>query len=115
MVGPGFVTFGTNADNQLHVTDPKTVFAIDEPMVWSAYLTDLADSSDLRIRILKLDAGQPSGQLLVREDEVKPEATGAQIFFRRLRPIGTTSGPGLYTIQYLRGDQVLATGSLLVQ
>jgi hypothetical protein len=115
LVGPGFVTFGTNADDQLRITDAKSTFGLDEPMVWSAYLTEAANSSDLRIRILKLDASQPSGQALIREDEVKPDATGAQIFFRRLRPLGTTYGPGLYTIEYVRGDQILSTGSFLVQ
>ncbi len=115
MQGPGFITFGTTADAQLHITDPKTTFAIDEAMVWSAYLTQTANSADLRIRILKLDATQPTGQRLVREDPVKPDVTGAQIFFRRLRPIGASDGAGLYTIEYVQGDQVLSTGSFLVQ
>jgi hypothetical protein len=115
MQGPGFVTFGTNVDAQLHVTDPKTTFGVDEPMVWSAYLTEPANSADMRIRILKLDASQPSGQLLVREDLVKPDATGVQIFFRRLRAIGATEGTGLFTIEYVKGDQILSTGSFLVQ
>ena len=115
MAGPGFITFGTIADSQLHVTDPKTTFAIDEAMVWSAYLTQTANSSDLRIRILKMDPSQPTGQRLLREDLVKPDVVGAQIFFRRLRPVGLSDGAGLYTIQYVLGDQVLSTGSFLVQ
>jgi hypothetical protein len=45
---------------------------------------------------------------------VTPDAT-AEIFFRRLRPIGVTAGAGLFTIEYVRGDQVLAQGSFLVQ
>jgi len=113
--GPGFVTFGTNADDELHITDAKTTFGLDEPMVWSAYLTESANSADLRIRILRFDPNQLSGQELLREDPVKPDATEAQIFFRRLRPIGTTYGPGLYTIEYRRGDEILSTGSFLVQ
>lgn len=114
MSGPGFITFGTTGDANYRVTDPKTTFAIDEPMVWSAYLTETASASDLRIRILVLDASQPSGQRLVREDEVRPDAQ-AQIFFRRLRPLGLTTGAGLFTIQYLRGEQVLSQGSFLIQ
>ena len=115
MQGPGFITFGTTVDAQLHVMDPKTTFGVDEPMVWSAYLTEPANSADLRIRILKLDASRPSGQVLVREDLVKPDATGVQIFFRRLRAIGATDGTGLFTIEYVKGDQILSTGSFLVQ
>ena len=115
MQGPGFITFGTNVDAQLRVTDPKTTFGINEPMVWSAYLTEPANSADLRIRILKLDASKPSGQVLVREDPVKPNVTGVQIFFRRLLAIGATEGTGLFTIEYVKGDQILSTGSFLVQ
>ncbi len=115
VTGPGFITFGTNVDTQLQVTDPKTKFAIDEPMVWSAYLTEAANSADLKIRILKLDANQPSGERLVREDLVQPDVQGVQIFFRRLRPIGASDGAGLFTIEYVRGEDILSTGSFLVQ
>src|SRR5205814_1641229 len=113
--GPGFITFGTIADAQLHVTDPKTTFGVDEPMIWRAYLTQPADSADLRIRIYKLDATQPTGLAFVREDLVMPDVKWVQIFFRRLRPIGTSAGTGLFTVQYVRGDQVLSQGSFLVQ
>jgi hypothetical protein len=115
MTGLGFITFGTTADAQLRVVDPKTIFAVDEEIVSRAYLSETANSSDLMIRILKLDASQPSGQLLVRGEPVKPGATTAQIFFRHMRPLGPALGPGLYTVQYVRGDQILAQGSFLVQ
>lgn len=115
VAGPGFITFGTNVDAQLHVTDAKTTFALDEPMVWSAYLTEPANSVDLRIRMLRLDATKPSGQALVHEDAVKPDVRSTQVFFRRLKPIGSSEGPGLYTIEYVRGQEILATGSFLVQ
>jgi hypothetical protein len=114
VTGPGYITFGSNVDAQLHVTDPKTTFGIDEPMVWSADLTEPANSVDMKIQIFKLDASQPDGQRLVRTDEVKPDATGAQVYFRRLRALGATLGAGLFTIEYVRGADVLATGSLLI-
>jgi hypothetical protein len=95
VTGPGYITFGSNVDAQLHVTDAKTTFAVDEPMVWSADLTGPADSAALMIQIYKLDA--------------------SQIYFRRLRPLGATLGTGLFTIQYVRGQDVLATGSFLIQ
>lgn len=115
VTGPGYITFGSNVDAQLRVTDAKTTFAVDEPMVWSADLTQQANSSQLKIQIYKLDAGQPSGRRLIRTDDVQPDATGAQIYFRRLRPLGATLGTGLFTIQYVRGEDVLATGSFLIQ
>jgi hypothetical protein len=113
-IGRGYVTFGTDADQTLRVTDPKTTFALDEAMVWSAYLTEPADSADLRIRILRLDSASPSGQTLVREDLVKPETRSGQIFLRRLHALGPTTGPGLFTIEYVRGDEILAEGSFLI-
>jgi len=115
VTGPGFITFGSNVDAQLHVTDAKTTFAVDEPMVWSADLTQPANSTDLKILIYKLDASQATGQRLVRTDDVKPDATGTQVYFRRLRPLGATLGTGLFTIQYVRGADILATGSFLIQ
>lgn len=115
VTGPGYITFGTTVDSQLQVTDAKTTFAVDEPMVWTANLTEPANSADLQIRIYKLDASQPNGQKLVRVDPVQPPATDQQIYFRRLRPIGATLGKGLFTIQYVRGHDILSTGSFLVQ
>jgi hypothetical protein len=112
--GPGFITFGTTADAALHVTDPRTTFAADSQIVWSAYLTETANSVELRIRILKMDPTDPSGQRLVREDPVTPNVQGVRIFFRRVRLNSATTGPGLYTIEYLRGDEVLAQGQFLV-
>lgn len=113
-IGPGFITFGTTSDASLHVTDPRSTFAIDQPMVWSAYLSETADAADLRIRILKLDPSAPDGQTLIREDPVTPNVQNVRIFFRRLHPIGATGGAGLYTIQYVRGDQILAQGSFVI-
>lgn len=115
MAGPGFITFGTRADAQYRIVDAKTMFGLDEPMVWSAYLTQPANSVDLRVRILIADPSQTTGERLIREDAVKPDARAVQIFFRRLRPIGVTAGSGLFTIQYVLGEQVLSQGSFLVQ
>jgi hypothetical protein len=115
MIGPGYITFGTIGDTQYRVVDPGTTFAVDQQMVWSAYLTRTANSDDLRVRILKMDATQPSGQLLVREEPVTPRSTNAQIFFRHVRALGATAGTGLFTVEYLLGDEVLALGSFLIQ
>ena len=32
-IGEGYVTFGTHSDNQLRITDPRSVFAIDDRIV----------------------------------------------------------------------------------
>jgi len=114
--GPGFITFGTTADSSFRVTDPKTTFSLVEPMVWSAYLLQAANASDLQVLIYTQDPTQASGQRLVRTDAVTPNVQSVRIFFHRARPtIGATFGAGFYTIQYVLGGQVLAQGSFLVQ
>lgn len=115
VVGPGQITFGTTGDSRYRVVDPKTTFGVDEAMVWSAYLTEPADSTALQIRILRTDPAAPAEPRVVRIDPVSPVANDVQIFFRRLRPIAATAGAGLFTVQYVRGDTVLAQGSFLVQ
>ncbi|MGZ8634715.1 MAG: hypothetical protein ACXWZZ_12805 [Solirubrobacteraceae bacterium] len=112
--GPGYITFGTSSNGQLQVTDPKTVFGLDERMVWRAVLTEDADSADLRIEILKLDPESPDGLRLLRVDEVKPRANDVQTFLRRVRVRNLTEGPGLYTIRYMRGDELMSQGTFLV-
>ena len=114
-IGPGYVTFGTESNSQLHVTDPKTVFGTDERMVWSAFLTASANSSDLRIEIYKLDPSSPDGQRLVAQSDVRPVANDVQRFLRRVRVATLIDGPGLYTVRYLRGTEIMSEGSFLVQ
>ena len=114
--GPGFITFGTTADSAFRVTDPKSSFALDEPMVWSAYLLQSANSADLQILIYVQDPTQANGLRLVRTDAVTPNVQAVRIFFHRAKPaIGTTYGAGVYTVQYVRSGQVMAQGSFLVQ
>ncbi len=113
-VGPGYITFGTDSDSQLQVTDPKTVFDPEERMVWSAYLTDSADSADLRILVLKLDPSTAEGQRLVAESAVRPVVTDVQRFLRRVRLATMIDGPGLYTVRYVRGEEIMSEGSFLV-
>jgi hypothetical protein len=114
LVGPGHVTFGTDSDAQLNITDARATFGPDERIVWSAQLTELADSTELRIQVLKLDPAAPGGQRLVRDDEVRPLVDAAQTFLRRVRVDAITEGPGLYTVRYVRGETILSEGSFLV-
>ena len=112
--GPGYVTFGTAANDQLEIKDPQATFTNEGRMVWSAYLPDPVDSVDLRIEVLKLDSSAPEGQRLVRNDAVRPKAKNAQHFLRQVRIKRVLDGPGLYTVRYVRGTDVLAEGSFLV-
>ncbi len=114
-VGPGFVTFGTRADAQLHIVDPRAAFARNERITWSAHLSEPANSVDLRLRISKLDPTAPGGELLVSDDQVTPIVTDGQLFTRRIRPAGALSGPGVYVVRYVRGDQLMSEGYFLLE
>lgn len=111
-IGEGFVTFGTRRDDQLHITDPRSTFSLDERIVWSAFLTARADSLDLRIRILKMDNTAIGGERLILETEVTPLVRDAQIFQDRIRPQAVLDGPGVYVVRYLLGEDVLSEGFL---
>jgi hypothetical protein len=112
--GPGFVTFGTTADEELRITDPRTTFTTQEQVVWSAYLTRPVDSADLRVQIVKADPDAPNGELEVVNEGVSPVVEDAQIFQRRFRPRGLLEGPGFYTVRYILGPETLSQGTLQV-
>ncbi|HUR16240.1 MAG TPA: hypothetical protein VMZ33_03045 [Candidatus Limnocylindrales bacterium] len=112
--GPGFVTFGTQADEELRITDPRTTFTMQEQVVWSAYLTRPADSSTLRIQIAKADDSTPNGERQVVDAEVTPEVVDGQIFQRRFRPNRLLDGAGVYIVRYVAGTEILAQGTIQV-
>ncbi|HYI22897.1 MAG TPA: hypothetical protein VEX62_09710 [Candidatus Limnocylindrales bacterium] len=112
-VGPGFVTFGTRADNDLNILDPRTSFTSDERITWSAYLIDTVDAAEVRVLVIKADPSAPGGERLVSDEAVTP-ATTAQIFIRRIRPPRFLDGPGYYTVRYVRAERLLAEGYFVV-
>ena len=111
-IGEGHVTFGTRNDDGLRIVDPRSTFAIDERVVWSAYLTRRADSIELRIHVLKLDAAALGGERLILDQEVTPLVRNGQIFAHALRPEAMLDGTGVYVVRYLRGTDVLSEGFL---
>ena len=111
-IGEGYVTFGTRADDTLHIVDPKSVFKLNERIVWSAFLSERADSVDLLVRISKMDPTQIGGERVISDTPVTPLVRNAQIFQNRIRPGQNLDGPGLYAVRYLRGEDVLAEGFL---
>lgn len=113
-IGEGFVTFGTRSNDQLHIVDPRSTFAIDERIIWSAFLTARADSVELMIRILKMDSSVIGGERLILEESVSPLVADAQIFQDRIRPQAALEGPGVYVVRYVRGEDVLSEGFLEV-
>jgi hypothetical protein len=112
--GPGYVTFGTQNNSNLRITDAGTSFGPSQRITWSAHLTERANSADLRIETSKVDP-ETGAEEVVLEEEVRPRVSGAQIFLRRLRPDRVLDGPGVYVVRYLRGDTVMAEGSFEVR
>lgn len=110
-IGAGFVTFGTRADQQLHIDDPRSQFGPTERIVWSAFLTAQADSIQLHIQILKQDPAAIGGERLISDTPEEGLIRNAQIFQRRIRPELALDGPGIYTVLYLRDTNIVSHGS----
>jgi hypothetical protein len=113
-IGEGYVTFGTDMDDQFHIVDPRAAFAASERVVWSAYLSRAVNSADLVLRILKLDGAAEGGERIITEQPVTPIVRGVQILGDRIRPDTELEGAGIYVVRYLRGDDVLCEGSFEV-
>jgi hypothetical protein len=114
-VGPGFITFGTKSGENVTIADPRANFVMADTIRWSAYLTEPANSVDLRVRVLKLDPEAENGERLISEAEVRPKVTGAQRFGRRINPRRALDGPGIYVVRYLRGETVMSEGYFLLE
>lgn len=112
-VGAGYVTFGTHIDDQLHITDPRATFSLDERIVWSAYLTEPADAVDLHIQIVKKDSAAVGGERLILDEAVTPLVRNAQVLQLRLKP-RLLDGPGIYIVRYLKGTDALAEGGVQI-
>lgn len=109
--GPGYVTFGTKINSKLRVTDPRATFSSrDARVVWSAYLSSPADAADLHIEILKLDSSAANGKRVLWDHGLTIKAKDAQIYQSYLRTSTALAGPGVYEVQYLRGNEILADG-----
>jgi len=109
-IGEGYVTFGTRADDSLHIVDPRSVFRLNERIVWSAFLAERADAVDLLVRISKIDSNAVGGERVISDAPVTPLVRNAQIFQNRIRPGTNLDGPGLYSVRYLRGEEILSEG-----
>jgi hypothetical protein len=109
-IGEGYVTFGTRADDSLHIVDPRSLFRLSERIVWSAFLAERADAVDLLVRISKIDPNEVGGERVISDAPVTPLVRNAQIFQNRIRPGTSLDGPGLYAVRYLRGEETLSEG-----
>jgi hypothetical protein len=107
--GPGYVTFGTEADSDLRIVDPRAVFELGERLTLSAQLLEPAGSSELDIEVHKYDPATDSEEL-VAEFDVTPRVSSASTFMRRLRTDRALDGAGFYVVRYVRGTDVLSEG-----
>jgi hypothetical protein len=110
-VGPGYVTFGTRVKDDNTIADPRASFALNQTLAWSGHLLAPADSADLTVRLLILDAQAPDGERLLSEGGALPRAANAVLFSRTIKhPERVLEGPGIYVVRYQKGDAVLAEG-----
>ena len=110
-VGPGFVTFGTQLNDDRTVADPRASFAPSDRIAWSAYLTEAADAAGVTARLYKLDATAPDGERLLSEGGARPRIQDSDHFTRSgIRPGRDLDGAGIYLVRYLKGETVLAEG-----
>jgi hypothetical protein len=107
--GPGYVTFGTEYDQRLRITDPQTSFAPRARITWSAHLSAPANSVDLNITVDKVDPAS-GAQERVHDKNVRPLVTGARLFVTSIRANRVLDGAGIYVVRYVRGDEVMAEG-----
>lgn len=109
MEGPGYVTFGTNANSQLRITDPRTTFELGERMTISAQLTEPAASADMIIHFYRYDL-ESGEEELITEQQVRPRVPSASVFSRRVNTDNIFDAPGIYVMRYLRGNEVMSEG-----
>jgi len=107
--GPGYVTFGTEANSNLRIVDPRAVFELGERLTLSAQLLEPAASNDLNLEVYKYDPPTDSEEL-VAEFDVTPRVSSASTFTRRLRTDRALDGTGFYVLRYMRGTDVLSEG-----
>ena len=107
--GPGYVTFGTQSDSNLRITDPRTTFQVDERITLSAQLTEPTGSAQMTIFFFRYDP-ETDEEELVTEQRVRPRVASASTFLRNLRASNALDGPGIYVMRYMRGDDVMSEG-----
>lgn len=114
-VGPGFVTFGTRANADKTIEDPRAVFQLAETVTWSAFLSEPASAAEMLVRVLKLDPAASGGERLISEASLRPGDAGTLHFVRRIRPARVLDGPGVYVVRYVHAETVLAEGYFLIE
>jgi hypothetical protein len=112
--GPGAITFGTEHDSDLRITDPRTTFPSRGRMAWSAELTEAAGAPLLQIDIGRVDPDDGS-EVIISTLEQEVENQNAIRFLRRWRIQRLVDEPGIYVVRYLRDGRLLSEGYFQVE
>lgn len=107
--GPGFITFGTNTNNNLRITDPRVVFELGDRITISAQLTEPTGSAAMAIHFYRYDPEADEEEFLL-EQEVRPRVSSASVFSRRVNTSNLFDEAGIYVMRYMRGDVVMSEG-----
>jgi len=111
--GPGAITFGTENDSDLFITDPQTDFPPRGRFAWSAYLTEPAGAPVLSVDIVRINPADGS-EVVISTLEQEVSNQNAVRFLRRFRVQRLVDAPGVYAVRYIRDGVLLAEGHFRV-
>lgn len=111
--GPGAVTFGRRANNEMRIPDPIVIFTNRGRIAWSAELIEPAGEEELTLEIARFDPDTGEEDIVTSSDNDYDEDT--IVILRRGRIPRVFEGPGIYVVRYLRDDAVLAQGYLQIE
>ncbi|CAN5679330.1 hypothetical protein BH23CHL7_BH23CHL7_24420 [soil metagenome] len=112
--GPGAITFGTENDRDLRITDPSVTFPSRGRMAWSAELTEPAGVELLQIDIGRVDADDGSEEIISTLEQEVDNPNHIR-FLRRWRIQRLVDSPGIYVVRYLRDGQLMSEGYFRVE
>jgi len=109
--GTGEITFGHALNDSHEVSVQEQVFHPGDQFIYSASLTESVEASEVRLRVTVVDA---DGQTDTTIQHVEGDSEGGNIL-SSLEAVEITSDmAGSWTIEVLKGNEVLASGSFTV-
>jgi hypothetical protein len=112
--GPGAITFGTENDSNLRITDPTVTFPSRGQMAWSAELIEPAGVALLQIDIGRVDPDDGSEEIISTLEQEVTNPNHVR-FLRRWRIQRLVDSPGIYVVRYLRNGQLMSEGYFRVE
>lgn len=110
--GAGTITFGTGIDEaDGSVKGEASVFHPGDSIAWSASLAESTEATELRLRVSQVANNDKSVETVTFEIEEGM----ADVIWPAEEIRVTRDMVGVWTLEVLHGDEVLATGSFMVR